>query len=378
MKPDGVRILNATNTQARNLVILSKILSLINRQILPLKLLRSQAIEWSKAISKEEATYKLSTGKLTEIAVNGKEKETGAFPHYLDLLGNIGLITKMNEFVRCNRLGLLFNLLKSKTENNRTATLSKSEQLFFFYILNSKDADALISILEIITQKDGMAKEIDVRRMYRDHLKSRFKAKAIASKGKVRFESEAVFRNLERTSEAMLLSEDNERNKEERKHFTSKHQVPNRLSWLTGLGLVSKSGNYFFLTNPGKNLLSSLECIDESQYKDLNLAWLYNKSWNILIEEGLGELADDELRENTGKCLLQYFDFFGDDGAFRISLHPAFLFTVISIACKYRAIVDYERFISILEPGLKINGRTFAVRVSPRLSESYINISFDR
>jgi hypothetical protein len=375
MEPDGVRIINATNTQTRNLVILSKVLSLINKQILPLKLLRQQATTWSKTMTEEDSQYRDSTGKLTEIGSDGLEKETGAFSHYIDLLENIGLIVKMNEFVRCNKFGLLFNLLKNKIGSGESTTLSKFEQFFFFYILSSKDADALISILEILQQREELTKEVDIRRSYKDHLKSRFKAKAIASKAKVQFEAEAVYRNFERRRETILPGDKkDERTKPE--HFASKHQVPNRLSWLKDLGLVGKSGHYFFLTSKGKDFIESIEYIDNSEFKDLNNDWLYNKSWGIIMQEDHKKISDNELEVLIGECLIYYFDFFGDDGAFRISLHPSFLFTVISLACINKVIVTLEKFVSLLKPGLKVDNKNFIVRISPRLSESYINISF--
>lgn len=355
MKIDEVRLLDGLNTQTRNLKVLSFLLNCLNKKTLPIEILKRQAIEWSIKLEKSSLKYRNSTGKLTE-----KNRVTKAFLHYIDLLVELGLITRINQVVRNTKYGLVFNLLKSKSDANfnETYKLADFEVLFFFYTLLKLDADGLITILKIIHEKESGLKEIDVRERFAKGLQERFRSKAVYSSGKTKMKSEELYRNYEIRKLSIG-------------RYSFKHQVPNRLKWLVDLGLLFKSGNFYLITNLGKEIYENLPSIKSTKIKDINEDWINNKSWIFFTKKN----NKKNIKQDIGGLLMDVFNFFGDDGSLKISLDSAYLYTAIFSASFDKKKLSFNDFIDLLnEEKVKFDNKIFAPKISPRQTESYINI----
>lgn len=353
---DAVRIIDGTNTQTRKLKIASFILSTLNRHTLTTKIIENQAITWSKDLEKINLKYRKSSGKLTE-----NNKPTTAFKHYIDFLVDLKLISKINEVIRCSKYGLIYNLLKMKLEHfdDSGFELLDFEILFYTYFLFLEDFDSLVILIKIILESDTALQEKEIRSKYGMEMWNRFEVKSFSSTGIARSESERIFRKY------IQLKTNSGRS-------AFKHHVPNRLTWLIDLGFIFKSGKFFYCTKKGQKLYSNLIIINGSSFLDINREWLNNNLWLLFTELSAGQIITGE---ELGGLLTEYFNFFGDDGSFRISLHPAFVFLAIYFACSKRVVLTLGEFKKLLASNkVKTKTRIFSFKEGPRITESYINI----
>jgi len=325
-----------------------------------LNIIKGKSVSWSRQEEILSKEYKYSTGKLTESG-----EETNAFPFYISLLEDLKLITKLNEFTRCTKYGLIFNLLEDKLESEVKEKTNQKllEKLFFFYFFFREDADAMITLLQVLFYSEIGLKEIEIRKKFGKAISNRLRAKAILSSGRVKIEAEQKYREFESRTNNF-------------KGSAFKHHVPNRLNWLMTLELVVKSGNYYILSKKGKKIFTEELEIIQDDLKDIQNDWLNNCKWKLYLDkhQEVSEGNPEHVRL-IGNAFVDYFNYLGDDGSFRLSFLPVYLFTSINLAILNKLILTQEKLIQALLPGIKFNDKTFQAKISPRITESYINIS---
>lgn len=361
MKIDKVRIIIGTNTQTRRISVLAQILRIIHRGVYPLSIIKGKSMIWSRQEEIKLKAYKISTGKLTESG-----KETNAFSFYISLLEDLKLITRLNEFTRCTKYGLIFNLLEESLGLDLKEKEKKKEileKIFFFYFLFREDADGLITLMQILSNSDVGLKEIEIRKSFGSAIANRLKSKAILSSGRVRIETEQKYREFESRTINLRGS-------------AFKHHVPNRLNWLITLELVVKSGNYYFLSRKGVKLLKKELLEIQDGLIDIYSDWLNKCKWRYLLdkEEEVSEKETAHI-QLIGKAFVEYFNYMGDDGSFRLSFLPVYIFTSMNLAISKGLILTQEKLTQILSPGIRFENKGFQLKLSPRITESYINIS---
>lgn len=155
----------------------------------------------------------------------------------------------------------------------------------------------------------------------------------------------------------------------------------NRLIWLHDLGLLAKSGAYFFISQKGSRLLELLNNIDtpNGSYRDLNERWIANNTSCILLsfDHETNTVTTLAKKKVIGDHLTILFNYFGSDGSQRLSLFSSFLFSLIVFTVEHQQSITFDEWFSQLNQGVTVENKRYTVKLSPRFFESYINVSFE-
>ncbi len=354
-----------TNTQVRYLPIISQIIRTIGNRSSTLSMLKNVLNKWSIEQERKSTDYKNHNGILTN-----NEKPTTAFPFYIELMMNLGLITKINEVVRNSKFGILFLTLE-KFDTNKDV-FSDVEKLFYLFFVLSKDADNIILILQEIQDNGGEANNKYLREQYETYLKRRLKMKAINANP---FSQVTISDKLRRVEYIWQNAEE-----------YSKHIIPPRIEWMLDFGLLKYNNNRiktFEFTELGKSFYNSLESMDNSNIKDINDFWLSDKFISVFqsLCKNKTQIVDfdnlDEASSNQflSKILPVAFKELDNDGLKRISGLPFYVFTMIVGLVKYNLAISFSALKSKLEKSFSTHEYTFAFRQATRINESYLTVS---
>ena len=355
MKIDDLRIIEHTNTQVRCLPIITQILSVINNRSMPLSILKTLMYKWSEEQMHKSDFYKNHNGILSKNE-NNKIKNTTALSYYLELCENIGLITRINEVVKCSKFGLLFLMLDKDFKDQ--SDFSTFEKVFFLYFLLFKDADNIILIMNRI--KDSPMNQVQIRNIYEVDLKKR-----LLSKLKI-----SDFHTQNRIQDKYRKVEFEWKNAKE----YAKHIIPPRLEWLVDIGLcrINDSRKYVLSEN-GKKLQDFFYTIPETDFNDINEEWLNNRFILIIYEIFLPlKKASLEKELFPHELIADAFKVLDSDGIRRVSAHPFFIYIMIQGFFKFKMPITWNNIIeSIKEPYEQYK---FDIREAGRINESYFTM----
>jgi hypothetical protein len=363
---DELRLIEHTNTQVRLLSIVSQILKTIGSLSYSLSVLEEVMIKWSVEQEFSSLFYKNHNGKLTN-----EGKPTTAFIYYIELMINLGLVTRISNVIRCSKYGNLFLTLMKY--NNSSAEFSGLEKLFFIFFILYKDADNILLIFQMIKNNGGVADSTSLRNHYEGYLKERLKIKAMKANA---ISQIAIIDKLRKIENVWKNA-----------RGYSKHIIPPRLEWLLDIGFLylieSKKVNNFVLTEIGTNFYNSLEVIDNSDIPDIDDVWLIDTFIYKLNNLYLGnELAKDfkslnskEINSILGELLPTAYRELDIDGLKRISALPFYIFTMSVGLIKHNVAISFSSLKELLGQSFSIKEYTFAFRDAKRINESYITIS---
>jgi len=330
-------------------------------------MLKNVLTKWSIEQERNSLYYKNHNGILTN-----NEKPTTAFIYYIELMMNLGLLTKINEVVRNSKFGILFlTLTKFDTQKDN---YSEIEKFFYLFFILLKDADNIILILQEIYENGGEADNKYLREQYETYLKQRLKLKAINSSS---FSQVTISDKLRKVEYVWQNAKE-----------YSKHIIPPRIEWLIDLGLLRYNNNRiktFEFTDLGMSFYNSLEFIESSQTKDINDLWLSDKfiyEFQYICKDRI-HLKDfntlDE--ENTNQFLSEIlpiaFKELDTDGLKRISGLPFYVFIMIVGIVKYNLAISFSALKSKLYKSFSTKEYTFAFRQATRINESYLTVSIN-
>lgn len=325
-------------------------------------------MRWSVLQERESSFYKTHNGILTN-----NEKPTTAFPYYIELMQNLGLLTKINEVVRNSKYGILFlTLEKFSTCKN---DFSDIEKLFFMFFVLLKDADNIILILQIIFDNNGFADNNLLSQQYETYLKKRLKTKASYASA---FSQHSIIEKLRRVEYVW-------------QHVVeySKHIIPPRIEWLIDLGLLIQIDKNrvktFEFTNLGLNIYNSFDFIDDSKTKDINDLWLVDRfiyEFQFLFEKSIPpndfcKLDESSINDFLNDILPIAYKELDTDGLRRISGLPFYLFIMIIGIVKYNFLISFSSLKSKLSQSFSTKEYTFAFREATRINESYLTVSIN-
>ena len=368
MTIDELRIIEHTNTQIRYLPIISQILRTIGGKSMSTTILKTILDKWSIEQERKSSLYRNHNGILTN-----NEKPTTAFPYYIELMLNLGLLSKINDVVRNSKYGILFlTLEKFNTEN---LSLSQIEKFFYLFFILLKDADNVILILQIINENNGVADYKYLREQYEIYLKQRLKLKAINSSS---YSQLAISNKLRKVEFVWQNAKE-----------YSKHIIPPRIEWLIDIGILqevdNKKSKKFEFSDLGKKFYNSLEFIDDSKTKDINDLWLLDqfvyvfqflckKNNKITDFNTLDEASKIEFLSEIIPVAYKELD---TDGMRRISGLPFYIFVMIIGVVQYNLSISFSSLKSKLLQSFTTHQFTFAFRESSRINESYLTVSIN-
>jgi len=193
---DELRYISRVDTQARSLSICSQVMHFIGYGSIHTKLLEAKLQEWSQSMYKTSEEYRKHNGILTRETKEGFLTSTKAYPVYLDLLEKLGLIVFVKEIIRLSKFGRVFVHL---TEESQAFLLSDTEKILFLFFLFQRDADALISVMEIVNQ--GSSNINRIYSTFEEHFKIRLEQKMYFSNTRAKMAISERLRKINEASE---------------------------------------------------------------------------------------------------------------------------------------------------------------------------------
>lgn len=367
---DDVRIVEGVNTQTRYLPLITQIVRRLGKGTVARQILKDWMIEWSNTEEESNSFYREHTGKLTEIT-RGKA-ETGAFDNYLIFTERLGFVTIINDAIRCSKFGLLFLDLLNKCESSKE--LSTLESFVFLFFLFQKDADTLLTLLEIISiqeaQKVYPVKEKIIRENYFRRLTERLEAK-----------------NNQATDLASVKVADNiikiRGLLEKEQPYAHKHLIPPRLEWLSDLYFLIKSSNGYHFSPRGITGWENISNIQDSNIKDINQGWIEQQAFGLfasIIFYGeqtthFRQYTINEQQKMVGDLFEKFYAESEDYEAMRLSYLPTMLYTTLSLVSKHKIITEFSDVEKLFEQSFITNSYRFSLKKTSRLNESYISLS---
>lgn len=363
---DGFRYIGNLHTTVRCLEIISGMAANLGTRDLPMPLLNTTMLNWSKELEKQSAEYLSRKGKLTE-----QGKATTAFNHYVALSKELGIIESLNSVVRLTRLGrVLFLLTRTKPDSQFSLTLE--ERLFYYMILIQGDADAIFTLLAILSMAQLESTQSAIQKQYVTYFKERLSEK----------------QKVADTRTALLLRDKLKdvqfRWKNPEKY--AEHIVAPRLQWLCDLGLLSinKSArsSIYYLTQFGHQFLQFSFTPTGSIINDVNNDWIEAKLFHSACK-ALGlpfdlmwrDLDNDHRLASIGGFLSKAMHVFGVESSKRISFHTLYLFVAVSMFVNRQIVFEKEEFRSFLKARPQIGDRVLGIHSAARANEEYMTFS---
>lgn len=384
-KVDKLRWLN-TNTQTRYIPILGKILKEIGQGLKPISLVKDNVLTWSYIQYQEDIAYKQHSGILHKSDSKNNVIPTSAFEQYISFLDGLGLIVKVNDFIRCTKFGLLYlELIKERIE-----TTTDEEQLittfFFQYWLFYHDADAIILILQAINNDylpsnynygDELNLPLNTEKGLREHIEGLLKHR-ISSK--LEFSNTIVRAVLEQRFVQSTKLELLQKQKGKKLEDSSKHSVPPRLAWLIDWDLIFLKNTEYILTEKGKIFYNNILKLPLKVEKDIIDLWLNNRFFRLQAQlndtywEYYDNIEEDKKDQILSELLDQAFEW-QKDGALRLSYYPTLLYICFKCIIVYKTIITFNMINEKLNKPVIYNNKSYLLHLTTRLNESYISIT---
>lgn len=359
---DTLRELRKTNTQVRQLHILSLIVKKIGKRRVPLEIIKKKVFDWSNRIQYENKDYIKLNGRLTNNNV-----PTSAFSKYILFAEELGLITTLGGGVANTRLGLLLNVFLLE-KNELDYNLIESEKLFFLFILLSKDSNYIILAASIVFEENTINQN-DIQNKFKEALILRYKSLQNISKGKT----------ISDISERLRIVSHEWKNAKS----YSEHIIIPRLEWLKDLGVIKiqkdSSKTTYTLTDKGVDFMYRLLNYNNLLY--INQNWLLDNSFKAFsMLHGTNqyvlwnELSPDLKTTLVGPILHDSYQKFSEGKALRIATFPTLLYTTINLIINKNVVVEFKELLEMLSNNLKYYKYTYHLKSAARENEGYISI----
>ena len=159
----------------------------------------------------------------------------------------------------------------------------------------------------------------------------------------------------------------------------AKHFIPPRLAWLVYWNLIEIDEKKYKLTKTGVFFHKSLPKLPSSITKDIIDKWLQNRLFRLLpkihnIETKDFNKLDIEEQDQKLSFLLSELYEWQNDGALRLSYYTTYLY--ICFRCLFDNItVTFLMLNDKFKDGFTFGNKSFYLKLSPRLNESYITIT---
>jgi hypothetical protein len=332
---DKVRIVNI-NTQTRYIPLLGKILKEISIELRPLSIIKLRVHNWSKLQFEKDVKYRNSAGILHKYDSENNIVETTAFSHYISLLDSIGLITRVNNFVRCTKLGILYLKLLDNQNNNENYDCEVTKIFFQYWFLNY-DADGILAIIQAVkgdynwlisitnsSHSDNLVTDSYLRNNINRILEYRFIEKSKYSNSTTKLSIENKLSEIKK--DAILNKQTKTNSSAPAKHF-----IPPRLAWLVYWNLIAIEKNKYKLTEEGIFFYESLPKLPISIAKDITDRWIQNRLFRLLPKlnnlktEDFDKLDAKDQDEKLSILLSELYEW-QNDGALRLSYYTSYLY----------------------------------------------------
>jgi hypothetical protein len=366
IKVDGLRMISSTNTQVRRLEVISAITREIGRRMAPMELLKSKMIEWSFFLEANSSLYYSKNGKLTH-----DTEVTTAFPKYISLMKEMGIIHKLGSVISLTTNGHILNDL-IKQSNQLSDVITKEEKLFYLYILFSKDADYLLLVLDMIKNEPLLSNQTQLQKKFEKSLLQRLKSKAL-------FSERSTLMNIEEKRRVVSVEWLNSASYAE-------HIIAPRLEWLIDLNVLKKEDNRYLFTDEGEKFLESFLSLKENEsVSDINNEWITEKafsSFRYLFSDSMllrdfKDLTNFEQNKIIGECLLISSNLFRSGSALRIGLQPSLIFSSIHSFYKENVVLEFKQLVEKVKQVFVYKGKQYQMKGAARITEGYITIKIE-
>ncbi len=352
-------------TRVRYLPLLKQIMITLENNTLSIILLKEKLVSWSEVKLKKSEFYRNHNGILHKV----DSTPTDAFYDYIDFLLELNLISRLNDFVRCTKYGVLFNSLHKLLEDGKD--FSDYEKMFYLFILFNKDTENLLLILDYIFQQNKPVSQAELSKKYKTLLKIRLEHILHITT------NETV-----RDKYLSLLNEEKEIVDTKKTKTVSKHTVPPRLEWLTDLGIIKEtSKDVFVLSDRGLKLYNSIpkHNLQISEISLINNEWIFDNaisSFALLFDNKnyFKNIAKPKQDELLSKYIQICYEQINTDSVSRISTLPAFIFISIMLFSQENIILDFTEIKNMLINGIETGEYQYFIREAQRINESYISI----
>jgi len=360
---DNLRFIEGTNTQVRQLRILSALIKIIGNKQLPIDLLKTMALKWSAALEHNCENYNNSNGKLTERGI-----PTSAFTKYIELSESFGLTIKIGHTLSLSKYGsLLFAEINDKRDLD--FSLSQYEKGFYLYLILKKDADIMFTLYDIISSSENFINQTNAQRKFKDAFLKRLSTKINYATPHVKVK----LAEKKRVIQYDWLSAEK----------YSEHIIGPRLEWYTVLELLEKekrgSSTFYSPTKQGRLFFKSMPVIEPFGLPEVNSFWFNNYVFHSLYKLLITKSASpfDKLKLFK-KYLLEASMSFGSSNAFRIPIEVTFIYISLSMLINNYIILEFFEIEKWLNQKVEFQGKTFSLKTAARSNEGYITIKLNR
>ena len=341
---------------------ISQIVMILGKKGMSRSLLLDRLLNWSRANETDLLAYDENMrGRITSTRNNS------AGMRYIDFAVGLGLVTQTTDLYRCTRYGWVAREIALERNLSLNAFIpSKAEKLLFLYLLIERDADVLLTIMQMIHTRRAN-RLAPLQKGFKQHYLLRIQQK-IQSVADERAQRLLLDRRRE-------IERWGERGSPER---YAEHIVPPRLHWLYDLGLIEIRRfrtNIFYLSEVGKSFYLGLPRLQNTNTADVSSDWikgnLIETACKALFQDTSFQLirSNGSLADIIKEYLREAFKVFRTGSIPKVSLYPALLFLSLKLAATEGILAN----ISDLEQWLSFHGPpNFEIRISARENESYI------
>lgn len=327
--------------------------------------------KWSADHNKDFTNYKYNTGAAHSIKNRSKNHLAEG---YLTLSIKFGLLSDISNVLHLTRMGRVLYCLQneSSSESDNLFFLNKDEKLFYTFQLLQKDADNLLTVLNIVQLHENTDLKV-LKENFHESFVQRLKVK-IAACSKEHTINQLHDRYIKITEEW------------KKPEAYASYFLPPRINWLLDLGLLDSNKeinrNIFQLTETAKKLLKVLPTLSNSHIHipDVTDTWFdahYFTEMTPLIIPSIGfkfwQEIDDRVRATICKeHLPKAFEQLRQSNVPKISLKQTVLFLCLRFGKDLNLIANIKDLIQWLQVPRILDNYIYEVRISARENESYI------
>lgn len=356
------RALESTNTKTRRLAYVTALLSFLGRNSMGERPLLSRMVRWSQEHKPHLSDYWVQTGEVTSTRRNS------AGARYLQLATQMDLVAPVAGAYRATRAGsVLFYLVEICSTDRNPFFLTKAEELFYTYILLSRDADVLLTIAASLWNNPGISLS-QLQACFQKDFLHRLSQKMDGDQDEVLRQ-----RLFERRAEV------GEWRRPER---YAEHIVPPRLNWLLDLGFL-EAGMFrkhrYLLRETGQRFFEALPRLG-NELVDVTDEWLACEFWRVAATQLIhveslkrwDRISEPTRQQIFARLLEEAFQKFQNTVVPKVALSQALLYLSIRSMLEYRMEATPTQLQEWLALPQKLNNRRYEVRFSPRENASYL------
>lgn len=335
-----------------------------NRDVLATKLKN-----WSIKHDTDFTNYKYNTGAAHSVK---SSRRIDLAEGYITLSVKFGLLSEISNVFHLTRIGRVLYCLLTDSSNasDNTFYLNEDERLFYTFQLLQKDADNLLTVLNIVQ----LHETIDLK-----NLKENF-YKSFTKRLKVKIATCSKEYTVNQLHDRYIKV----REKWKKPVAYASYFLPPRLNWLLDLGLLDSSResnrNLYQLTETSKKLLQILPNLNNSTVTDVSDIWFdtqFFSDMTPLISHSTDfkywmEIDDNARMAICKEYLPKAFELFRQSHVPKISFKQTVLFLCLSFGREFNLISNISELIQWLQTPRILDNYIYEARISARENESYI------